>query len=80
MCIETYLREGNCLCDEFSRYEYVDSISTVHELARLFQVVVATRVENPDATWDSAATELYDGAPLWIGWNQTECLRALLQP
>lgn len=49
-CIETYKREGDCICDEFSRYEYVESISAVHELARFFRVLVATRVENPDAT------------------------------
>ena len=48
-CIETYEREGHCICDEFSRYGYVDSSSTVHELARFFRVLVATRVENPDA-------------------------------
>ena len=48
-CIETYEREGHCICDEFSRYGYVDSISTVHELARFFRVLVTTRVENPDA-------------------------------
>ncbi len=48
-CIETYKREGECLCDEFSRYQYVDSMPTVHELARFFRVLVATRVENPDA-------------------------------
>ena len=48
-CIETYEREGNCISDEFSRYGYVDSISTVHELARFFRVLVTTRVENPDA-------------------------------
>lgn len=47
-CIETYEREGDCLCDEFSRYEYADSISTVHELARFFGVLVVTRAENPD--------------------------------
>ncbi len=49
-CIETYKREKECICDEFSRYEYVDSISTVRELARFFRVVVATRVESSDAT------------------------------
>lgn len=49
-CIETYKREGDCICDEFSRYGYVDSISTVHELARFFRVLVVTRVENPDTT------------------------------
>lgn len=49
-CIETYKREGDRICDEFSRYEYVESISAVHELARFFRVLVATRVENPDAT------------------------------
>jgi hypothetical protein len=48
--IETYKREGNCICAEFSQYEYVDSISTVHELARFFRVLVTTRVENPEAT------------------------------
>ena len=25
-CIEAYKREGDCICDEFSRYEYLDSI------------------------------------------------------
>ena len=48
-CIEMYKREGECICDEFSRYEHVDSISAVHELARFFRVLVAKRVENPDA-------------------------------
>ena len=49
-CIETYKREGNCICAEFSRYEYVDSISTVHEFTRFLRVPVDTRVENPEAT------------------------------
>jgi hypothetical protein len=47
-CLETFEREGHCVCDEFSRYEYVDSITTVHELARFFRVLVTTRVENPE--------------------------------
>jgi len=48
-CIETYNREGDCICNEFSRYEYVDSMPTVHELARFFRLLVATRVETSDA-------------------------------
>lgn len=45
-CIETYEREGQCSCDEFSRYEYVDSIATVHELARFFRVLATDPIEN----------------------------------
>ena len=45
-CIETYERDGECACDEFSRYEHVDSIETVHELARFFRALAGTPVEN----------------------------------
>lgn len=48
-CIETYGREGCCMCEEFSRYEHVDSIATVRELARFFRVLVMSRFENPQA-------------------------------
>lgn len=47
-CIETYERERQCMCDEFSRYEHVDSIGTVRELARFFRVLVMTRSEDPE--------------------------------
>jgi hypothetical protein len=46
-CIETYEHEGHCMCDEFSRYEYIDSIADVHELSRFFRVLVTNRIEDP---------------------------------
>lgn len=47
-CVEAYEREGNCRCDGFASYERVDSIETVHELARFFRALVATRFERGD--------------------------------
>lgn len=48
-CVENYKRENSCLCDEFDRYEHVDSIDTVQELARFFRTVVADRIERAHA-------------------------------
>lgn len=44
-CFEVYKRENSCICDNFERYEYVDSIETVRRLSRFFRVLVANRVE-----------------------------------
>ncbi|MEF8843732.1 MAG: hypothetical protein V5A62_19255 [Haloarculaceae archaeon] len=44
-CIEGYERTGRCACDDFGRYERVDSIRTVRELAQFFQRLVEIRIE-----------------------------------
>lgn len=48
-CIENYERTGSCVCEAFDRYEHVDSMATVHELARLFRVLVTQHVETANA-------------------------------
>ncbi|MFB6296157.1 MAG: hypothetical protein ABEH66_04855 [Halobacteriales archaeon] len=44
-CVETYKREGACACEEFWRYDHLDSIDAVRELARFFRAIVASRIE-----------------------------------
>lgn len=46
-CVETYEREGSCTCDAFERYEHVESIAEVRELARFFRAAVVSHVEAP---------------------------------
>jgi len=49
-CLEAYERDGDCTCQNFGEYEHVDSVETVHELARFFRVVVAVRIEDTELT------------------------------
>ncbi|MFB6218543.1 MAG: hypothetical protein ABEH77_05100 [Halobacteriaceae archaeon] len=44
-CLETYERTGHCDCVDLDRYEHVDSMDTVHGLARFFRALVADRIE-----------------------------------
>jgi len=46
-CVETYEREGSCACDAFGRYEHVESIGEVRELARFFRAAIVSHVEAP---------------------------------
>jgi len=49
-CVEGYRRSGDCVCDEFARYEHINSIEAVHELSRFFRVLVASHVEGETPT------------------------------
>lgn len=42
-CIESYERTDSCVCDQFECYEYIDSMSTVHELSRFFRGLVSAQ-------------------------------------
>lgn len=49
-CVETYKRDGDCLCDGFENYEHLDSMEDVHELTRFFRTLVASRIEGTELT------------------------------
>lgn len=44
-CVASYQRSGRCICDNLSKYEYVDSMGTVRELSRFFRIWVSTYIE-----------------------------------